>query len=100
MLAGMKERYFTFYDVGGAAWRGEVTIAGNEAVPEWARKVPPLRDGMSNARGQWRLILDGHTATDFMDLTEEQKKLSIARAWNTAALVLSLEQVWDPTHVQ
>jgi hypothetical protein len=99
VLAAMGDRFLTFFPVGAAVNRKIVRFAGNVAVPDKYKEVPPMRaPGGRTPRGKvmnwW--VLEGGKERRVDELTPEQRRWSIASVINDTLLVKRIEQDWRP----
>jgi hypothetical protein len=99
VLAAMGDRFLTFFPVGAAVNRGIARYVGNVAVPDKYKEVPPMRaPGGRTPRGKvmnWWL-LEGGKERRVDELTEEQKRWSIAGVINDTLLIEFIEEDWRP----
>jgi hypothetical protein len=105
-LARERELYFAFYGIDNALRNGQIQIAANEPIPEWARPFPVMRHWTLD--NSW-LIGDGYEGMTrenirrmlkVRDLTPEQKKLSTADICPHVVMVKDLARGWTPERAE
>ena len=98
-LVNLEERFFIFFPLGAALYRGLVTVVSNETIPERVQKFPLMRKpGMIDRSGKvlnWWLW-DGQREWPVSALSPEQQKLSIASILNDTLLIERIEMGWLP----
>jgi len=95
-----QEGYFTFYPVRAAVSQGLAEVATNQPIPP-GRELPSVfrRYGWITPSGEVKtwIISDGTKEFVRTELSEEERRLSLAGMWNHEFLVERLVQEWHPT---
>jgi hypothetical protein len=92
-------QFNTFFPLGAAVARGLVRIAWKVELPQWAKSFPLLRGGAVNPATRkvdvWWLF-DGEKSTRVDEISDEQRKLSMAGTINYTLLRERIEQGYRP----
>jgi hypothetical protein len=99
-VANQKELYYTFFHAPLAVKLGQFQVAGNAAVPDFAKAFPLFRNGDINpSTGQYFdncWLWDGTKSWKINEFSNEQLNLSIQSIWNDVLLKERIEEEWTP----
>lgn len=91
-LVRRRERYFVFFPVRAAAYRGLVATLGAHDIPPHARAFPLFKAGRNPNWWLW----DGEREWPVGKLTLEQRSLPSRGIWNLAMLASRIASGWSP----
>lgn len=98
-LVREREVFVVFFPLQAAVNRQIFEIAGNEEVPDWAKRMPVFRmAGPIDRSGkvlEWWLWENG-VESRIGKLSAEQRKLPILEVWNDTLLIQRIEEGWTP----